>query len=149
MEEKIEIVGNPDETCVLVKVGYDNYVKYIKGRIAALGLTIGEEGKVFYDEEAASKHYIAHKGRPYYKGLIDYITSGSVYFLEVLGKDARIKIDENKKSIREAVLSCFPNLSDEDRKTKNVIHATDLVTDAQYELNIGKDLLHKDLNNNL
>jgi len=148
MQEEIKINGNPDESCVIVKGGYDKFIAYIKGRIYALGLDIEDQGFVLYGINEAEQHYISHKGRHYFKSLIDYITSEPVYVMKVVGKNARFKIDANKKSIREAVLSNYPNLSDEDRKTRNVIHATDLVTDSQYEWNIAQSLLenNNDLN---
>lgn len=139
--QKIEVVGDPDLSCVLMKPGYINYAKQVKKVFEREGLQIEKEGIVYYTRKAGAKHYVTHKGRHYYNGLIDYITSGPVYFMEVTGENARVIVDGLKKSIREVVLYDFPNLSDEQRKTRNVIHATDLVTDAQYEIDIALERL--------
>lgn len=36
----------------------------------------------------AEEHYAIHKGKPFYEGLLDYITSGPVVAMVIEGKDA-------------------------------------------------------------
>ena len=40
------------------------------------------------DRGLAEKHYAVHKGKPFYEGLVEYITSGPVVVAAVEGPDA-------------------------------------------------------------
>ncbi len=43
---------------------------------------------LLFDREKAERFYAVHKGRNFYPGLVDYITSGPVVVLELEGDDA-------------------------------------------------------------
>ena len=57
-------------------------------RIERVGLKIVGMKIVHVSLEQARKHYEIHKGKPFYDGLIDFITSGPVVAMVVEGKDA-------------------------------------------------------------
>ena len=57
-------------------------------RIEAKGLQIAGLKLIRISRETAERHYAPHKGKPFYPGLIQYITSGSVVALVVRGKNA-------------------------------------------------------------
>lgn len=122
MEELIKIVGNPNKSCVIVEGEYLNHLPYIKGRIFALELEIKTQGKILCPEKQTE-----------------------AYLLEVIGKNARFKLHAKRKSIQTAILDQYPYLSEEDRQTKQVIHATNLVSNANTELKKAKAALVEDL----
>ena len=49
------------------------------------GLTIAGMKLMSVSRELAEKHYAVHKGKPFYPGLIEYITSGPVVVLALQG----------------------------------------------------------------
>lgn len=57
-------------------------------RIERVGLKIVGMKIVHVSLEQARKHYEIHKGKPFYDGLIAFITSGPVVAMVVEGKDA-------------------------------------------------------------
>lgn len=147
-EEGYEAIKNSDEynfCYVAVKPMYANNTKreipYIKGRIGALDLQILDARYVQYDEDHAADHYAAHKGKSFYNDLLDYITSDIAYGMVVFGKSALQKIDSTKKDIRNQVLELYPELDNEERKTKNVMHASDCIEAAATEIEIFQDLV--------
>jgi nucleoside-diphosphate kinase len=52
------------------------------------GLTITGIKLMHISRELAERHYAPHKGKPFYPGLIDYITSGPVVVLVLAGSGA-------------------------------------------------------------
>jgi len=52
------------------------------------GLNIAAIKLMRIDRDLAERHYAPHKGKPFYPGLIEYITSGSVVVLVVAGPRA-------------------------------------------------------------
>ena len=66
---------------------------------------------------------------------------GSKERIVVFGNNALAKIDANKKDIRNQVLELYPELDGEEKKTKNVIHASDCVEAAATEIEIFQDLV--------
>lgn len=73
--------------------------------------------------EQAEKHYAIHKGKPFYEGLLEYITSGPVVSMIIEGKEA-VKI------------------------TRKIVGATDPVgaepgsIRGDYALEIGRNIIH-------
>lgn len=55
-------------------------------RFEEKGLTIGGIKLMQISRELAERHYAPHKGKPFYPGLIDYITSGPVVVLVLQGQ---------------------------------------------------------------
>lgn len=57
-------------------------------RFERRGLKIAAMKFLQVPEELARKHYAVHEGRPFYDGLIEYITSGPVVAMVLEGTDA-------------------------------------------------------------
>jgi len=57
-------------------------------RFERRGLKIVDMTFVHVSRELAEKHYAVHKGRPFYDGLIEYITSGPVLAMVLEGTNA-------------------------------------------------------------
>ena len=69
-----------ERTLVLIKPDgvQRSLVGEIVGRIERRGLRLVGMKLMQVSPELAAKHYVAHKGKPFYDGLISYITSGPV-----------------------------------------------------------------------
>lgn len=81
MDQKTYIMIKPDAVA-------RGLVGAILGRFEACGLTIDrmEYGRVTPEEAAAN--YAEHEGKPFYAGLVEYITSGPVVKMVLAGPDA-------------------------------------------------------------
>lgn len=87
--------------------------------------------------EMAEKHYAAHKSKPFFESLVDFITSGPIVAMVLEGKDviaiARIMmgatnpLDAQMGSIR----GDFANQMQE-----NIVHGSDSPESAAYEIPI-------------
>ncbi len=60
----------------------------ILARFEARGLRIAAMKLMRIGRDLAERHYAPHKGKPFYPGLIDYITSGPVVVLVLVGRNA-------------------------------------------------------------
>lgn len=60
----------------------------IIARLEQRGLKIVGMKMMQIDRELASRHYAVHKGKPFYDGLVDYITSSPVVVMAIEGKRA-------------------------------------------------------------
>lgn len=153
---------NAEFCYVMVKPMYANKkqnISYVKNRLVDLGMEIIECSYIHYTPEHAKQHYAAHVGKGFYPSLEKYITSDKAYGMVVKGEYARARIREitgstkapEEGTIRYEVLQQYPNLSNEERITKNVIHCTDTETDPMIEIAIFKELvkLQKDKNLNV
>ncbi|MDB5353518.1 MAG: ndkA [Planctomycetota bacterium] len=60
----------------------------ILGRLEAKGLTLAALKLIQVDRSLAEKHYAEHKDRPFFGGLIDFITGGPVLVGIVSGPEA-------------------------------------------------------------
>lgn len=85
--------------------------------------------------ELAAKHYAEHEGKPFYSGLVSYITSGPVFAM-VWGGDNVIK------AVRQTVGSTNPTEAAPGtirhdfaaKMDRNLIHASDAVSSAEREI---------------
>lgn len=57
-------------------------------RIERKGLKIAAAKMIWIDRSLAEEHYDVHRGKPFFNGLIRYITSGPVLVMVVAGEDA-------------------------------------------------------------
>jgi len=62
-------------------------VSTILGRLEQRGLRFAGLKMMHVTEELARKHYGEHEGKPFFAGLIEYITSGPVVVIVVTGKN--------------------------------------------------------------
>jgi len=60
----------------------------IVGRLEAVGLTIERMELGLVSSEEAAANYAEHVGKPFYDGLVEYITSGPVVKMVVAGPGA-------------------------------------------------------------
>jgi nucleoside-diphosphate kinase len=69
-----------EQTLILVKP--DGIQRGLAGeiisRLERRGLRIAGMRMLHVDRELAARHYAEHEGKPFYEGLVDYITSGPV-----------------------------------------------------------------------
>ena len=107
----------------------------IIGRLEQRGLKLAAMKFVNVPLDLAERHYAVHKGRPFYDGLIQYITSSPVVAMIWEGKRA-IEV------VRRTVGSTNP--ADADPGTirsdfaveigRNLVHASDGAETADYEI---------------
>ena len=60
----------------------------IIGRFEKRGYTIAAMKVLVVDEARAKEHYAEHDGKPFFKGLVEYLTSAPVVALVIEGSDA-------------------------------------------------------------
>lgn len=79
-----------EQTLILVKP--DGVQRGLMGEIITRferrGLKLAGMKFMQISRELAESHYAIHKGKPFYPGLVDYITSGPVVAMVWAGKDA-------------------------------------------------------------
>ena len=81
MSEKSYLMLKPDAVA-------NRHIGEIIARIERVGLTIERLELAQVSVAQAEQNYIEHQGKPFYQGLIDYITSGPVVKMVVSGSDA-------------------------------------------------------------
>ncbi|MSQ28713.1 MAG: nucleoside-diphosphate kinase [Dehalococcoidia bacterium] len=79
-----------DRTLVLLKPDaiQRGLVGNIIGRLEARGLKIVGLRFLQVDRPLAERHYAVHQARPFYAGLVDFITSGPIVALALEGRNA-------------------------------------------------------------
>jgi len=106
-------------------------------RIEEKGYEITGLKMMVLSEELAKRHYEQHKNKPFFKDLIDFITSGPVVILKVKGENV---IEGMRALIGETnPLKAFPGTIRGDFAhsiTENVIHASDSLESALREINL-------------
>ena len=81
----------PNETTlVLIKPGgvQRDLIGEIVRRIEARGLKVSGLSLLNADRETAEAHYAEHRERPFFAGVVDYLTSGPIVALAVSGENA-------------------------------------------------------------
>ncbi|NQU17835.1 MAG: nucleoside-diphosphate kinase [Candidatus Saganbacteria bacterium] len=118
--------------------------KQIFERVKNAGLKVVRERELSVDAESAAKLYKVHMGRPFYPGLINFITSGPVLATIVEGDNAILTIRDlmgNTDPRKAAPGTIRGDLSDGDILTsdgtiKNLVHGSDSLESARYEIPI-------------
>ncbi len=107
----------------------------VVGRMEQKGLKLVAMKMLHLSMEIASRHYGEHEGKPFYEGLIDFITSAPVVAMIWEGDDAIAMIrsmvgaTDPRKSEPGSIrgdLAVFTG--------KNVVHASDSLTSAEREI---------------
>ncbi len=107
----------------------------ITARLEQRGLKLVGMKFIQIDDELAARHYAVHKGKPFYAGLLQYITSSPVV----------VQVWEGKRAIDTVRRTCgSTNPIDADVGTiradfgveigRNLIHASDGPETAAYEI---------------
>lgn len=137
-----------EKSYVMVKPGFANDEKIIdaiKAIFKSVRLEIVEDGFVRYDKESAAKHYCEHVEKPFYPELEEYITSDKAFGMIVEGEDAiktiRKVVGKTDGSEKGTIRNSFPKIFGvQADKTKNIVHASDSVENAEKEIKIFQGL---------
>ena len=128
------------KTFVMIKP--DGVERKLVGQIIARfeqkGFTILEMKMIVPKRELIEEHYAEHKGKPFYEGLVDYVSRGTVVPMVIEGPENTIKM------IRQMIGATFsydatPGTIRGDfgiMKHENLIHASDSEESAQRELKL-------------
>ncbi len=107
----------------------------IIGRLEARGLKIAALRFLNVSRELASRHYAVHEGKPFYQGLIDYITSGPVVAAVFEGKDAVAVVRSSVGATNPA--NAAPGTIRGDWALeigRNLVHASDSLENGEAEV---------------
>lgn len=128
-----------ERTFVMVKP--DGVQRRLMGKIIerfeSSGLKIVAMKFIKASKELAEKHYEIHKNKPFYEGLIKYITSGPVLAMIIEGEDVisivRKMVGETdpKKALPGTIRGDFAQ-----HIGRNIIHASDGKETAEKEINL-------------
>ena len=128
-----------ERTLVLVKP--DGVQRLLVGRILARyeerGLKIVGLKLVRVDRDLAERHYAVHRGKPFFAGLVEFITSAPLVALVLEGPDAVAVVRTMNGATR-------PNQADPGTirgdlalvTSQNLVHASDSPETAQAELDL-------------
>ena len=132
-------MANMQTTFIMIKPDgvQRGLVADIIGRFETKGLRLAGLRQVIPSLELAESHYAVHKERPFYGGLIDFITSGPVVAMAWTGVDA-INVARNIIGPTDGRVAA-PGTIREDFAMDighNVIHGSDGEETAQFELGL-------------
>jgi nucleoside-diphosphate kinase len=128
-----------ERTLVLVKP--DGVQRLLVGRILARyeerGLRIVGLKLVKVDRELAERHYAVHRGKPFFEGLVDFITSGPLVAAALEGPNAIVMVrtmNGATKPLEAAPGTIRGDLAVE--MGQNLVHASDSPESAAMELGL-------------
>jgi len=126
--ERTLIILKPD--CI-----HRRLIGTIVQRFEAKGLTIAGMKLMQISRELAERHYAPHKGKPFYPGLIEYITSGPVVVMVLQASNV---IDVTRKMMGKTFgFEAEPGTIRGDyglSKTLNLVHGSDSPETAETEI---------------
>ena len=109
----------------------------IISRYEAKGLRIAAMKLMMVNEEMAHLHYAEHTEKPFFKGLVKYITSGPVVALVVEGRNAVAEVRKINGATNPLNAACGTIRGDFAQDTgRNVVHGSDSVESAKREIAI-------------
>ena len=115
----------------------NGHIGQIVSRFENVGLTVERMELAQVTSEQAEANYAEHKGKPFYDGLIEYVTSGPVVKMVVSGENAVATVRKLMGATNPAdaapgtIRGDFGLTMDE-----NVIHGSDSVESAQREIGV-------------
>ena len=128
-----------EKTLVLVKP--DGVKKHICGEVISRferkGLALHAIKLIEVSMELAKIHYGEHEGKPFFQGLIDFITSGKVLAMVVEGENAIAAVRQINgatdplKAVPGSIRGDFATSIDE-----NIVHASDAPETAAREIGL-------------
>ena len=109
----------------------------IIGRLESAGLTLVALKMLRMDQVLAERHYAPHKEKPFFQGLISFITSGPIVAAVFEGDDA-------VRTIRAVMGATAPNKAEPGSIRRdfgidierNAVHGSDSVKTAEYEVKL-------------
>lgn len=109
----------------------------ILGRLEKRGLRMLAAKFMAVDNDLAQAHYAVHKGKPFYEGLIQYITSGPVMAMVWEGPDAIAAIRQTMGATRPTEAAPGSVRHDYGLEVgRNLTHASDGPDTAQEEIDL-------------
>ena len=118
--------------------GVENrHVGEIISRIERAGLTIEKMELTMVTPEQAAENYKEHEGKPFYDGLISYITSGPVVKMVVAGEGA-VAVMRKLMGATNCAQEAPGTIRGDFGLTvdRNVIHGSDSVESAEREIGV-------------
>ena len=118
--------------------GVENrHVGEIISRIERAGLTIEKMELTMVTPEQAADNYKEHEGKPFYDGLISYITSGPVVKMVVAGEGA-VAVMRKLMGATNCAQAAPGTIRGDFGLTvdRNVIHGSDSVESAEREIGV-------------
>lgn len=115
----------------------NGHIGEIVNRFERVGLTVERMELGMVSAEQAKANYAEHEGKPFYEGLISYITSGPVVKMVVSGENAVATVRKLMGSTNPAdaapgtIRGDFGLTMDE-----NVIHGSDSPASAEREIGV-------------
>ncbi len=109
----------------------------IISRYEAKGLRIAGMKIMQVTEEIAKQHYAEHVEKPFFPGLLQYITSGPVVALVLEGKNAVEEVRKMNGATNPLQAACGTIRGDYAQEVgRNVVHGSDSVASAEREIAI-------------
>ena len=109
----------------------------ILARYEAKGLKIAGMKLMNVTEELARQHYAEHVEKPFFPGLLNFITSGPVVALVLEGKNAVAEVRKMNGATNPLEAACGTIRGDFAQVTgRNVVHGSDSVESAAREIAI-------------
>jgi nucleoside-diphosphate kinase len=106
-------------------------------RLERVGLRLVAMKMLHLTKAMAEKHYAVHKGKPFYDGLVKFITSGPVVAMVVEGKDAVKRVRKLVGATKPMEAEVGTIRGDFGMEIgRNVIHAGDSPENAKIEYSI-------------
>jgi nucleoside-diphosphate kinase len=132
-------VAHTERSLVIIKPDavQRGLIGQVIARYEARGLKIAAMKFEQVSRETAEKHYGEHKGKPFYEGLVSYITSAPSVLMVVEGPDAIAVVRTTNGATKPA--EAAPGTIRGDFALtigRNVVHASDSVESAEREVGI-------------
>ena len=112
-----------------------NITGLIVARLEGAGLRVIAQKRVWWKKKDAQKFYEAHKGQPFYKGLIAFMTSGPIVLQVLEGEDV---IAKNRAAMGKTnPVDAAPGTIRKDfavNMQRNSVHGSDSVESAEREI---------------
>jgi nucleoside-diphosphate kinase len=132
-------VANTERSLVIIKPDavQRGLIGEITARYERRGLKIAAMKLETVSRETAEQHYGEHKGKPFYEGLVTYITSAPSVLMVVEGPDA-ISIVRTTNGATKPAEAAPGTIRGDFAVTigRNVVHASDSVESAEREVGI-------------
>lgn len=112
-----------------------NVIGAIYGRFEQAGFEIIAAKMVHLSEEQAAGFYAEHKGKPFFAGLVEFMTSGPIMLQVLASNDAIQRYRDLMGATDPAkVLPGTLRADYADSFTENAVHGSDSVTSAEREI---------------
>jgi len=112
-----------------------NLTGLIVARLESAGLRVIAQKRVWWRKKDAKKFYEVHKGQPFYKELINYMTSGPIVLLVLEGENAITKYRETMGATNP--VDAAPGTIRKDlgvNHQRNSVHGSDAPETAKKEI---------------